>query len=312
MLTDGNSLSYEALRAFLHERRPSSPGLAELRRSLERTCEAMPTNDEMAPSVSYAGGLSLFRFDGDSAAPDRPAAILYLHGGGYLAGSAISHGRFAASLARACGATLYLPEYRLAPENPFPAALEDVLSSYRHLLEQGVEASTIMLAGDSAGGGLVLAMAMEIRDTGLPSPAGLWLLSPWTDLRPVQRADRGDPVLRPRDLLSAAPLYAGQTAPESELLSPLLGNLAGLPPMLIQAGGLEILCDEACALAEAVNRAGGDAALRVAAGMVHVWPMFSAFFPAQSREALDEAAFFFRRLTGGTQSSAQRKDDVTQ
>lgn len=310
MVPADDSPSYEALRAFLHERRPSAPGLAGLRRSLDRTCEAMPPNDGAASVMVHVGNLPLHRFDAGGAPGAGAGTILYLHGGGYLAGSAISHGRFAAAVARACGAGLYLPEYRLAPEHPFPAALEDALAVYRYLLDEGIPPSAIMLAGDSAGGGLALAAAMELREAGIAGPAGLWLLSPWTDLRPRRRIDRGDPVLRPRDLDSAGPLYAGQAAPDCPRMSPLLGDLAALPPMLVQAGEIEILCDEARALAAAVNKAGGEATLQVAAGMVHVWPIFSAFFPAQSRRAIDDVADFFRRRTGCTRPSAQRKDDV--
>lgn len=294
----GAERALERLRTFLRERRPVRSGLAELRTSIDLVGDACPIDEMSSPPVSCRDldGMPLYR--AAAAEPGTRRTILYLHGGGYIAGSWKSHGGFARRVASACAADLHLPEYRRAPEHPFPAALDDALAAYRFLLSEGVAAETMMLAGDSAGGGLALATAKAIREAGLPAPAALWLLSPWADLRPRDRIDRGDPVLRPGDLVSAASLYAGGIAPESPRLSPAIGDLAGLPPMLIQAGEIEILCDEARALAEAVEAAGGAATLSIAPAMVHVWPMFPTFFPAASDAAVDQAATFFRARTG--------------
>jgi epsilon-lactone hydrolase len=199
--------------------------------------------------------------------------ILYLHGGAYILGGAASHGSLAAQLGYAAGAKVYLPDYRLAPEHPFPAALDDALSAYRWLLAQGHEANNIVIAGDSAGGGLALATAVAIRDGNLPQPAALVLISPWLDLSlsgdSIKSHVSRDPILRPSWLRWSAGVYCGEHPAEYPLCSPLFANLAGLPPMLVQVGSEEILLDDSRRLEQRAQAAGVSVQLQVFDGMWH-------------------------------------------
>lgn len=287
----------QRLRAFLRERRPADSGIAALRASVDRTAGASPAQPDVEETTGQVGGIALHRF---VPAGGSSRTILYLHGGGYVAGSVRSHRNFVSGLAAACAAEIRFPDYRLAPEHPFPAALEDAAGVYRHLLAIGIDAGSIVLAGDSAGGGLALATAMHLRDRKIALPAALWLLSPWADLRP--RADAShdrdvDPVLSPGELAAAAPLYAGSAVRADWRLSPMLGAFDGLPPILVHAGGDEMLRTDAEAIVANARRRGIDATLKVAGGMVHVWPLFSDFFPAESATLFSEVERFVARWT---------------
>ncbi len=186
--------------------------------------------------------------------------VLYLHGGGYCVGSCDTHRALAAHIARAAGATSYVPEYRLAPEHPHPAALDDALTAYRWLLSQKFKPAQIAIGGDSAGGGLAVATALAIRDAGLPQPAALILISPWVDLTlsgdsAKTRAAR-DPMLSHSIGALWSWLYLGTHPANHPLCSPLFANLAGLPPMLIQVGSEEILLSDSQRLEQRAQSAG--------------------------------------------------------
>ncbi|WP_404364012.1 alpha/beta hydrolase [Marinobacter sp.] len=177
--------------------------------------------------------------------------LLYFHGGGYILGSPETHRGLTGHLAQATGNTVIVPDYRLAPEHPWPAALDDALAAYQALLDDGHRAGDIAVAGDSAGGGLTLALAMRLRDLELPLPACLTVFSPWTDLSNSQLAEPDcEPVLTKAWIDKAARHYAGDTPFDEPLLSPVYGDLKGLPPLLIQAGSQEILLNDAVRLAE--------------------------------------------------------------
>jgi len=226
---------------------------------------------------------------GDAASD---AAVLYLHGGGYVFGAPAGYRSVTGILARDLGATTYAPDYRLAPEHPFPAALDDAEAVYHWLLTQGIAGGRIVIAGDSAGGGLALALALRLRDADAVSPAGLAVISPWTDLTLsgdslTSHAGR-DPMLRPDFLAHCARLYAGDRV-HDPLASPLLGDLAGLPPIAIQVGADEILLDDARRLTERAREGGTTASLTVFADLWHE-------FQAQA-SALPEGTAALRMLT---------------
>lgn len=237
---------------------------------------------------SIWAGVPAARFHPPGAAASR--AILYLHGGAYMAGSATSHGGLAASLAAAANMTVMLPDYRLAPEHPFPAALDDARTAYLELTAAGM---TLSLAGDSAGGGLALALAMDLRDRGDPLPDSLALVSPWTDMTLsgasiTARADI-DPMVTADALRAAIASYAAGLPCDDPRLSPLFADLAGLPPMLIQVGERERLRDDAVRLATRAHDAGVIADYREWPGMVHVWHLFGSHIP-EGKLAIEEMA----------------------
>ena len=201
--------------------------------------------------------------------------VLYLHGGGYVIGSIRSHRHLAADIARAAAAAVLLVDYRLAPEHPFPAAVDDWLGAYRWLLDQGFDAGEIAIAGDSAGGGLAVASLLAARDAGLPVPAAGVCISPWTDLTMsgqshASRAAR-DPLVKAADLRRFGEAYLAGAEATAPLASPLFADLAGLPPLLIQVGDDEVLLDDAVGLEQRAKAAGVDAILKVWAEMVQFW-----------------------------------------
>lgn len=225
--------------------------------------------------------------------------MLYLHGGGYIMGSCHSHRLLAAALAQATGARVLVLDYRLAPEHPFPAALEDAQAAYRWLVTTGIKPEHIVLAGDSAGGGLALSTLLALRDAGQQLPAKAILLSPWTDLSVsgasyVTRAERDFMITRDY-LLAEAHTYLGEQDPRTPLASPVFADLHGFPPLLIQVGSDEILLDDATRVAESAQQAGVAVTLDIIEGMWHVWHAAAAvrYFP-EGKAAFDQIADFVR------------------
>lgn len=225
-----------------------------------------------------------------------PMTLLYLHGGGYFACSPKTHrpvtGGFAARRVR-----VFAPDYRLAPEHPFPAAVDDGVSAYEALLETGVRPGRFAIAGDSAGGGLALAVLLAAKAKGLPMPARCVLFSPWTDLAGTGDSlitnRRRDPMLDGSRICDGAALYLNGADPRDPLASPLYGDLAGLPPMLIHVGAREVLLDDSVRLDARARAAGVSSQLRIAPVVPHAWPLFQAFLP-EGRHTLDESAAFIR------------------
>ncbi|OQY34751.1 MAG: hypothetical protein B6I38_02100 [Anaerolineaceae bacterium 4572_5.1] len=232
---------------------------------------------------------------------DAPGAdlgvLLYLHGGGYALGSINTHRELIARLAHATRLRGLPLDYRLAPEHPFPAALEDAVKAYHWLLAQGIEPGQIFIAGDSAGGGLTLATLVKLREGGVPLPAGAVCLSPWTDLAltgaSFQGKAKADPMLKPEGIRQYADYYTGEHSPTNPLISPLYADLEGLPPLLIQVGSDEILLDDATRLAENAQKAGVNATLEVWDDMFHVFQITP--FLSETKQAVNHIAEFVAR-----------------
>src|SRR5690242_5146404 len=233
--------------------------------------------------------------------PVRAVDVLYFHGGGYVAGSARTGTRLAAVLARRAGGRALSVDYRLAPEHPYPAAVEDGLAAYAGLLESGARPGRVVVAGDSAGGGLAVATLLAARERGLPQPAAVAVFSPWADISRSGASMRTKDGTDPLFSYAAMGWYADKYIPNGDrsapLASPVFGTLGGLPPMLIQVGSHEVLLDDAVRLAAAAGRDDVDVTLRVAPEGTHV---FQLYFGAldEADEALDEVARFFARHLG--------------
>jgi acetyl esterase/lipase len=226
--------------------------------------------------------------------------LLYLHGGGYVLGSLNTHRSMVGSLAQRCGLSALTINYRKAPDHPFPAALEDARRAYRWLLRQGHAAADIVVAGDSAGGGLALALLLALRDAHEPLPAAGVGLSPWTDLSlPITALRR---VAREEGLLLEAlqmrtwgPLYAHKTTLSHPLLSPSQADLHGLPPLLIQISTAEVLYDDVLKFVDKTRAVGGTVTLQPFEGLVHWWHLFWRVVP-EARRALDQVGLFLEEL----------------
>ncbi len=222
----------------------------------------------------------------------RDRAILYLHGGGYVCGSARTHRALTNALAAKFDGTVVSVDYRLAPEAPFPAAVDDAVAAYRELIASGCPAGGIVIAGDSAGGGLAIATAISLRDRDLPRPGALWAISPWTDLTnsnaSLDSLEARDPIVFKDSLIQCAHHYLAGHPPDDPLASPARADLAGLPPILIHVGAREILLDDAVALARAAGHADVEVDLQVWPGMVHVWHLFAPHLD-EATQAIDHA-----------------------
>lgn len=222
-------------------------------------------------------------------------AVLYLHGGGYIIGSSSTHRGITGHLAKASGCTIVTPDYRLAPEFPFPAALDDADACWNGLLEEGFKPEQIAIAGDSAGGGLAVALAMRLRDKDQPLPASLTVFSPWVDLTQERLyAPECEPVLQACWTSKAAKLYAGGESLVNPLISPLFGDLSGLPPLLIQVGSQEILLNDAERLAEAANRHDVETRLEIYNSLWHVFQVHSGQLD-RATDAMETAGAHIKR-----------------
>ena len=230
-------------------------------------------------------------------AADPTRAILFLHGGGYISGSIVSHRHMIAQAGREAEARTLALGYRLAPEHPFPVALEDALSGYRYLLSEGFAPEHIVIAGESAGGGLAVAALVSLRDQGMPLPGGTWCSSPWVDLEmtgaTMTTKAAVDPLIQRNYLLELATLYLNGVDPRTPLASPLHADLRGLPPMLIQCGSAETLLDDALRLAGVAAVADVRTTLQIWPDMIHAWHLFHAQL-AEGRSALAEVGAFVR------------------
>ncbi len=226
--------------------------------------------------------------------------LLLLHGGGYVSGSCTTHREMAARFAELTRLPVVVPQYRLAPEHPFPAAPQDCFAVYRWLLEQGVDPARLIVAGDSAGGGLTLAVMQQAAAEGLPLPCAGLLLSPWLDLElelpSVARNAELDPHIRRAGLLDCAAQYLAGAEPRSPLAAPIHADPTGLPPLYVNVGDLEILLDDALVFVDKARAAGVDTTLRVAEGLWHVYPAWAAVVPECMEEMRAMAAFIGERL----------------
>lgn len=225
----------------------------------------------------------------DGTGNDLYGAILYLHGGGFVTGSAKSHRMLAARLARAAGATAYVLDYRLAPEHPYPAALEDTLAAWAALGNPRV------LAGDSAGASLAILAASRLVASGESLPAAMALFSPWADLTGCASVDRHqDPMVRRPGLLKMASFFLGERDPWDSAISPLRADLSGLPPIYLQVGGADALYDDSLALAERLRNQGVPLELEVWPGMIHLWQLFASRLE-EGAASLEKAGHFLKK-----------------
>ena len=225
------------------------------------------------------------------------SAVLYLHGGAYTIGSPRTHRDIAARISKAAGVRILLIDYRLAPEHPHPAAVQDVVMAYRWLLENGLSPHNIAIAGDSAGGGLAIAALVSLRDAGEPLPAAAVCLSPWTDLQGTGESMtthvHADPFLTPEWLQSMAKHFVADHDPRMPLISPIHADLHDLPPVLIQVGSDEILLSDSMRLAESARQAGVETTLDVWEGMWHVWHFFAGQMP-EGKRAMNKVGTYIR------------------
>ena len=269
----------------------------EVRASWDKFSAAFPP----APDLSYvsvaAGGVPSEWVSAPGA--DESRIVLYLHGGGYCIGTLSTCRNFAGRTSRAAGARVLTVGYRLAPENLFPAALEDALASYRWLLDQGIPSSRIALLGDSAGGGLAFAVAISLRDAGDPLPAAIVAVGPLTDLAKESPSmkDRAhlDPIVTPEGSMGNALRYVGQNGDlKHPLASPLYAALEGLPPMLILVGTHECLFDDSTRFASKAKAAGVPVELDIWEEMIHDWTLFADVLP-EGREAIEKMGRYIRQ-----------------
>ncbi len=252
----------------------------------------IPAGIEVSPVT--IDGLSAEWILPSQATKDR--AIFFVHGGGYVSGSCSDHRMHVAKFVKGSNIGALLFEYRLAPEHPFPAALNDSVTAYRWLLAQGISSSNIVFAGDSAGGGLCLATLLALRDQGIPLPAAAVAISPWTDLKctGASYSSNARKCLSPEGTWTAfSKHYVGDHDPGLPWISPLYGNLRGLPPIMIYVGGDEILRDDSVSFAEKAKGAGVDVTLRIGEGLFHCFPVCAPFFP-EATQAMDEICAFIK------------------
>ncbi len=260
---------------------------------------------DRAPPITLPGTVvtpaTLGGISGEWVRPvgDLPVGTMfYLHGGGYIACSPRTHRRITSGYALR-GLSVFAPAYRLAPEHPFPAALDDVVAAYRGLLASGVAAHRVVFGGDSAGGGLALALLLRLRDEGHSLPAGAALFSPWTDLTETSATLRSnarrDALFPGTGMARLTVSYLAGADPAEPLISPLFGDLRGLPPLLLHVGSHEVLLDDSRKLAERARAAGTTVSLRIWPVVPHVWQMFQL---PEAVASLDQAAAFARGLLG--------------
>lgn len=224
--------------------------------------------------------------------------LMYLHGGGYVFGGLDSHRDIAWRLSKESGMRVLLVDYRLAPEHPFPAAVEDATTCYRWLQDEGYKPHQIVMGGDSAGGGLTLATLVNLKNLGISKPSGAILLSPWVDLSlggsSITTNAKSDAMLSPGSLEQMAKLYLGELDRKAPLASPLFADLSGLPPMLVHVSNTEVLLGDAERLVEKVKEAGGDAVLEVWPKMPHVFQVFAGRIP-EGKVAIVKLAEFIKK-----------------
>lgn len=291
-------MASEALETIVSMLRSANPiqgdSVLAMRASMDAASAATPVPEGVAFTPVDAGGVAAEWSDAQGARSDR--AVVYFHGGGYCMGSLDTHRGLVARISQLANLRVLSVDYRLAPEHPHPAAVEDAVAAYRFVLDQGIPAERIALAGDSAGGGLTLAALLALRDRGLALPACGVGISAWTDMTAsgdsMKTKASEDPMIGDTTpLLMMVDAYVGDGDPKAPLASPLFGDLAGLPPLLLQVGSAEVLLDDSTRLAERAAAAGVDVTLDVWEDMFHVWHAFAEMLP-EGLEATRQLAEF--------------------
>ena len=279
--------------------RPENPTVEESRAGFEKMARAVGGDTPADVRRVDVGGVPAELVSaGVRASAD--SATLYLHGGGYVIGSPATHRELARRLSVASGGQVLTIDYRLAPEDPFPAPVEDAVSAYRWLLDEGYAPGKLSVAGDSAGGGLTVAVLVSIREQGLPMPACGVCLSPWVDMEGIGdsmtgRADR-DPMVQREGLVNMANTYLGGADPRTPLAAPMYADLDGLPPLLIQVGESETLYDDATRLAQRAIAAGVETAFEPWPDMIHVWHLFAPILD-EGQQAIERMGKFIQDKT---------------
>ncbi|ACK49214.1 Alpha/beta hydrolase fold-3 domain protein [Methylocella silvestris BL2] len=283
----------DAVRALLGSK-PRPVGLAERRERIEAVA-GHPAAPDIALETETLNSVPLEWSLAPTSDPSR--VLLFFHGGGYCSGSIKSHRGMATEAGRAAGARTLAVGYRLAPEHPFPAALEDAKAAYGLLLDRGYAPSRIAVGGDSAGGGLSLALMISLREEGRALPACAWLISPWVDLEmtgaSIETKAAIDPLIHKAYLQELAEAYLAGADPRNPLVSPLHADLRGLPPILTQVGSAETLLDDAVRITGKAGAADVAASLEIWPDMIHAWPLW-ADRVAAGRRALAAAGAFMR------------------
>lgn len=280
--------------------RPRAAEIAQMRIDSDARGEAIPLPADVTVQPVTANGVQAEWTSTPTADPS--TVILYLHGGGYVLGSLQSHRHLVAEAGRAAGARTLALHYRLAPEHPFPAPVEDTVAAYRYLLDNGIRPNRIALAGDSAGGGLVVGALLAIREAGLPLPACGWCISPWVDMEALGQSFTDsaatDPNVQKATILMMAQWYLGGADPRHPHVAPIYGDLRGLPPLLIQVGAAETLLDDSIALARKAGMADVPVDLQIWPEMIHIWHIY---FPmlAAGRRAIAAGGTFVRGALRG-------------
>ena len=280
---------------------PLPTELEAMRQAVDSDSERFPLDPDIkVERVLVAIGVPAEWTWTEAADPKR--VVLYLHGGGYAFGSILSHRHLVAEIGRASGSRTLAIDYRLSPENPFPAAVDDALASYRYLLEKGFESGHIALVGDSAGGGLVVSTLVAIKEADLPQPACGWVISPWVDMEAsgetfASRAD-ADPMVKREIIVNFAQAYLNGADPRSPLASPIYADLRGIAPLLIHVGASEVLLDDSLKLARMAGAADVSVRLEIWPEMIHIWHVFHRIL-GDGRKAVLAGAKFLREAMGG-------------
>ena len=298
------SPEFEAVRSMLAAAPTPDPSEtpAERRARLDANAVNTPLADGVVKTeVEIAGVPGAAWLHPEAHDSDSLPALLFFHGGGYRVGSIISHQGFGSHLASLIPARVLLVDYRLAPENPFPAAVDDCIAAYRWMLDSGIDPARIALIGDSAGGGLVGAVLLGARSQGLPLPGAGVCLSPWVDLTNSSAShaerDEVDVMFGHDDAVTAASWYLNDHNPRDPLASPLFGDWEGMPPMLVHAGDHEVLLDDATGFAAVLEDAGVEVDLRIWPGMIHDFQIMYPNYP-EAVEGTEAIAAFVRRVVG--------------
>ena len=291
----------QVIELLTSRERPENPTIEDSRAGFEKLARVVGGSTPACVRQVDAGGVPSELVSAEGASSD--TVTLYLHGGGYVIGSPRTHREFARRLSVASQAQVLVIDYRLAPEDPFPAPVEDAVSAYRWLLDEGYAPEKLSIAGDSAGGGLTAATLVSIRDQGLPLPACGVCLSPWVDMEGLgdsmtTRADR-DPMVQKEGLVAMAGVYLADADPRSPLAAPMYADLSGLPPLLIQVGGSETLFDDAIRLDEKARAAGVETTFEEWEDMIHVWHIFAPMLD-EGQEAIQRMAEFMRDKWAGS------------
>jgi acetyl esterase/lipase len=275
--------------------RPRASEVAQMRLDADARSKVFVLPSDVTVQPVIANGVKAEWTSTPDADPSK--VILYMHGGGYVICSLDSHRHLVAEAGRAAGARTLAIDYRLAPEHPFPAPVEDTVAAYRFLLDSGIRPTSIALGGDSAGGGLVVGALLAIREAGLPLPGCGWCISPWVDMEALGESftDRAaaDPTVQKATILMMAQYYLGGANPRHPHAAPLYGDLRGLPPLLIQVGAHETLLDDSIALARKAGAADVPVDLQIWPEMIHIWHIYFPMLSA-GRRAIAQAGSFIR------------------